>query len=103
MSSVLPFARMRVTTDDRPHRPGECAHRNIRLDPRGGIVTCRDCSATLTPFWALTMLADQYAVALTHIERLETRLARADSRILELSAELDSRQPTKDPSKPSST
>jgi hypothetical protein len=103
MSSVLPFARPRVTTDDRTHRPGECDHRNIRLDPHGGIVTCRDCSAALTPFWALTMLADQYTVALAHIQRMETRLARADLRILELSAELDSRLPAKDPSKPSST
>jgi hypothetical protein len=92
MSSVIPFARVRVTTDERTSRPGECRHHNIRLDPRGGIVTCRDCTASLTPYWALTMLADQYAVALDHIERLEQRLMGADARILDLSAELDGRQ-----------
>ncbi|MFM0123350.1 MULTISPECIES: hypothetical protein [Paraburkholderia] len=103
MSSVIPFARMRVSTDDRTHRPSECDHHNIRLDPRGGIVTCRDCSVALTPFWALTMLADQYSVALAHIERLEERLARADSRILDLSSELDGRKNVKEPPKPSPT
>ncbi|MFP3646575.1 hypothetical protein [Paraburkholderia sp. SIMBA_054] len=102
MSSVIPFARLRVTTDERTHRPGECDHHNIRLDPRGGIVTCRDCSAALTPFWALTMLADQYAVALAHIERLERRLAGADARILDLSAELDGNH-AKEPLKPAPT
>jgi hypothetical protein len=49
------------------------------------------------------MLADQYSVALAHIERLEERLARADSRILDLSAELDGRQNVKEPPKPSPT
>ena len=102
MSSVIPFARLRVTSDERAHRPGECDHHNIRLDPRGGLVTCRDCSAALSPFWALTMLADQYTVALAHIERLEKRLAGADARILDLSAELDGKQ-AKEPSKPSPT
>lgn len=89
MSSVVPFTRLRVTKDDRTHRPGECAHHHIRLDPRGGIVNCRDCGATLTPFWALSMLADQYALALAQIQRLNERIAHADDRILKLSAELD--------------
>ena len=35
MSSVIPFSRMRITTDDRTHRPGECTHHHIKLDPRG--------------------------------------------------------------------
>jgi hypothetical protein len=43
------------------------------------------------------MLADQYSVALAHIERLEERLARADSRILDLSSELDGRKNVKEP------
>jgi hypothetical protein len=92
MSRVIPFARLRVTTDDRTHRPGECKHHNIKLDPHGGIVTCRDCGAALTPFWALTMLAEQYAAALSQIDRLKERAALCDARIQELSAELDARQ-----------
>ncbi|VVD31291.1 hypothetical protein [Paraburkholderia dioscoreae] len=103
MSSVIPFARLRVTTDNRTHRPGECAHHNIKLDSRGGIVTCRDCGASLSPFWALTMLAEQYELALDHARRLEDRLARADSRILELSAELDGQTRTKGRLEPAST
>jgi hypothetical protein len=54
-----------------------------------GIVTCRDCGASLAPFWALRMLADQYALALAQIDRLQDRVSNADARILELSAELD--------------
>ncbi|MFM0007360.1 hypothetical protein PQR57_41210 [Paraburkholderia dipogonis] len=92
MSSVIPFSPLRVTKDDRIHRPLECAHHHIRLDPRGGLVNCRECGATLTPFWALSMLADQYAIALAQIQRLNERLALADSRILELSTELDATQ-----------
>ncbi|MDT8842562.1 hypothetical protein ParKJ_34570 [Paraburkholderia fungorum] len=89
MSRVIPFTRLRVTKDERIDRPLECAHHHIRLDPRGGLVNCRECGATLTPFWALSMLADQYAIALAQIQRLNERLAGADSRILELSTELD--------------
>lgn len=89
MSSVIPFTRLRVTKDERIDRPLECAHHHIRLDPRGGLVNCRECGAALTPFWALSMLADQYAIALAQIQRLNERLAHADGRILELSAELD--------------
>jgi hypothetical protein len=89
MSSVIPFARLRVSKDDRTHRPLECAHHHIRLDPRGGLVNCRDCGVSLTPFWALSMLADQYTLALAQIERLNDRLRLADARILELSAALD--------------
>lgn len=91
MSSVIPFNRMRVTKDDRTHRPGECTHRHIKLDSRGGVVTCSECRASLTPFWALTMLAEQYTVALNHIERLDDRIALANARIAELSAALDTR------------
>ena len=103
MSSVIPFARLRVSKDGRTHRPGECAHHHIRLDPRGGIVSCRDCGAALTPFWALTMLADQYAIALAQIQRLDERLAHADGRIRELSAELDARDDTERTGKASPT
>ncbi|OUL80406.1 hypothetical protein CA603_31615 [Paraburkholderia hospita] len=88
-SSVIPFPRARVTTDDRKHRPGECSHHHIKLDTHGGIVTCRDCGTSLTPFWALSMLADQYALAVAQIDRLQDRVSRADARILELSRELD--------------
>lgn len=91
MSSVIPFARLRVTKDDRTHRPGECTHHHIKLDTRGGIVNCRECGAALTPFWALMMLADQYSVALAQIQRLNERVSQADARILELSGELDAR------------
>ena len=54
------------------------------------IVTC-DCGAALTPFWALTMLAEQYALALAQIERLQERVSHADAIILELSAKLDAK------------
>ncbi|WP_100216034.1 hypothetical protein [Paraburkholderia hospita] len=89
MSSVIPFSRMRVTSDDRTRRPGECSHHHLKLDAHGGIVACRDCGASLAPFWALRMLADQYALALAQIDRLQDRVSNADARILQLSTELD--------------
>jgi hypothetical protein len=67
MSNVLSFKRIRVAHDDRAHRPGECAHLHLRLDSRGGIVSCADCNASLSPFWALTMLSEQYKLALSNI------------------------------------
>lgn len=93
MSSVIPFARLRVTTDERTQPSvGECKHHHIKLYPHGGIVTCRDCGAALTPFWALTMLSEQYAAALSQIDRLKERAALCDARIHDLSAQLDARQ-----------
>jgi hypothetical protein len=88
-ATVIPFSRIRITTDDRTRRPGECNHHHIKLDAHGGIVTCRDCGAALTPFWALRMLTDQYALALAQIDRMRDRVINADARILELSAALD--------------
>ncbi len=69
--------------------PRDCSHRRIKLDSRGGIVSWAECGAALSPFWALTMLSEQYTVALKHIERLGERIALADARILELSTTLD--------------
>ena len=89
MSNVYAFRRIRITKDDRMYRPSECVHRHIKLDSRGGIVTCSDCGAALSPFWALTMLADQYALALSSIDSLQVRLTQANERILELAKQLD--------------
>jgi hypothetical protein len=97
MSSVIPFSRLRITRDARTHRPGECSHQHIKLDPRGGLVHCRECGVALSPFWALSMLADQYILALAQIQRLTERVALADARMGELAAELDSKKVRKDP------
>ncbi|WP_244818484.1 hypothetical protein [Caballeronia sp. Lep1P3] len=43
----------------------------------------------LAPFSALSMLAEQYGLALSQIEHLKNRLALADARNLELSKTLD--------------
>lgn len=89
MSNVYLFRRTRITKDDRTYRPSECAHRHIKLDARGGIVTCSDCGAALSPFWALTMLADQYALAVSSIDSLQAQLTQANERILELAGQFD--------------
>lgn len=103
MSRVIPFRRVPVIIEKRALRPGVCAHRRIRLAPHGGVVTCVDCNATLAPFWALSMLSEQYSLAMSQIERLTTRLSLADARVLELSAELDAFARKESPSNPSST
>lgn len=87
MSNILSFTRL-STNDARSHGD-DCAHRHIRLDKHSGTVSCSDCGAALTPFAALSMLAEQYGLALSQIEHLGIRLALADSRILELSKTLD--------------
>lgn len=102
MRKVIPFERRAVA----PNTPGDveakCAHRNLRLVERGGIVVCADCHVTLSPFWALSMLSEQYALAMGHIDRLKSRIELADARILELSQELDAMSPgERSPNKPS--
>lgn len=87
MSTILPFKRL-PTNDARSHG-NDCAHRHIRLDKHGGTVACSDCGAALAAFSALSMLAEQYGLALSQIEHLNNRLALADARILELSKTLD--------------
>ncbi|MBC8640744.1 hypothetical protein IAG25_28405 [Caballeronia sp. EK] len=88
MSNILPFTRLRSTNDVRSH-VNDCAHRHIRLAKHAGIVSCADCGSALTPFSALSILAEQYGLALSQIEHLKDRLALADARILELSETLD--------------
>ncbi|SAK57608.1 hypothetical protein AWB76_02480 [Caballeronia temeraria] len=90
MSKVIPFARLRVSVAEQNERPrGECTHRRIKLEPNGGVVVCSICGAMLSPFWALSMLSEQYGLALAQIDRLNARLALASARVLELSEELD--------------
>jgi len=89
MTNVLKFERVRLTRDERNYRPGECTHHHLKLDSRGGIVTCVDCNISLSTFWALTMLSEQYQLALANIDRLTERLATTDARIISLSAALD--------------
>uniref|UniRef100_UPI0023F9BD7B hypothetical protein n=1 Tax=Caballeronia sp. BR00000012568055 TaxID=2918761 RepID=UPI0023F9BD7B len=67
----------------------ECTHRRIQLHPNDGTVVCCICHATLSPFCALSMLSEQYSLAITHIDRLSTRLGLADAQMLELSEKLD--------------
>ena len=87
MSNILPFTRL--STNDARSDGNDCAHRHIRLDKHGGTVSCSDCGAALAPFSALSMLAEQYGLALSQIEHLKNRLALADARILELSKTFD--------------
>jgi hypothetical protein len=68
MSHVIPFKRVPVIVEKQDLRAGGCAHRRIRLDHHGGVVTCTDCNATLAPFWALSMLSEQYSLAMSQIE-----------------------------------
>jgi hypothetical protein len=89
MRKVVPFARTQISRDERMHRPGECQHRHIHLDSHGGIVTCINCKASLSPFWALSMLSGQYELAVAGITRLSEQLERAHARINDLSAALD--------------
>ncbi|WP_086973200.1 hypothetical protein [Caballeronia glebae] len=90
MSKVIPFKRLTVARSTRGDAEANCAHRNLRLAERNGIVTCADCLATtLDPLSALVMLSGQYSLAMSQIHRLTARIRLADAQILELSRELD--------------
>ena len=70
---------------------------NAAVSSCAPIVTSRS-----SPFWALPMLSEQYALAMDHIDRLKSRIELADARILELSQELDAMSPgERSPNKPS--
>jgi hypothetical protein len=93
MRKVIPFGRRAVAPNTPRDVKAKCAHRNLRLVEHGGIVMCADCHVTLSPFWALSMLSAQYALAMAHIDRLKSRIELADARILQLSQELDAMSP----------
>jgi hypothetical protein len=93
MRKVIPFGRRAVSPNTLGEVEAKCAHRSLRLVEQGGIVTCADCQVMLSPFWALSMLSEQYALAMGHIDRLEARIKIADARILKLSQELDGMSP----------
>lgn len=95
MRKVIPFGRRAVSTKTLGDVQAQCAHRNLRLVESGATVTCADCHVTLNPFWALSMLSEQYALAMRHIDRLNERVKLADARILKLSQELDGMSPGK--------
>jgi hypothetical protein len=71
----------------------KCIHRNPRLVEQRGIVTCADCHATLNPFWALSMLSEQYAFAIGYPDWVKSRVNLSDVRILKLSHVLDAMSP----------
>jgi hypothetical protein len=93
MRKVIPFGRRAVAPNTPRDVEVRCAHRNLRLFEQSDIVMCAVCHATLSPFWALSMLSEQYAFAMAHIDRLKSRIELADARILELSQELDAMLP----------
>jgi hypothetical protein len=93
MRKVIPFGKRAVAPNTRRDVKAKCAHRNLRLVEHGGIVMCADCHVTLSPIWALSMLSEQYAFAMAHLDRLKSRIELADARILELSQELDAMLP----------
>jgi len=95
MRKVIPFTRRAVSTRPLGDDQAGCAHRNLRLVENGATVTCVDCHLTLSPLWALSMLSEQYALAMRHIDRLNERVRLADARILKLSEELDEMSPGK--------
>ncbi|MEZ2354460.1 hypothetical protein [Caballeronia sp. RCC_10] len=89
MRKVIPFERRAVASNTLGHLEAECAHRNLRLIEQSEIVMCAVCHVTLNPFWALSMLSEQYSLSMARIDRLKSRIELADARILELSQELD--------------
>jgi hypothetical protein len=93
MREVIPFGRGAVALNKLSDAEPQCVHRNLRLVDQRGIVTCANCHVTLNPFSALSMLSEQYALAMGHIDRLKSRINLADVRILELSRELDAMLP----------
>jgi hypothetical protein len=98
MSNVLRFERWQHPGKTRAAGAGEqCAHHRLRVDPKAEVVTCSECGASLAPLAALSMLADQYGLALARIDLLKKRVSCADERIRDLSGELDALAPMKRP------
>jgi hypothetical protein len=104
MTNVLAFERRQQSIAEQDERSqGECTHRQIKLHPVGSVVVCSLCGAMLSPFWALSMLSEQYGLALAQIDRLNARLALSNARMLELSEELDALAPSERAPKQSPT
>lgn len=37
-----------------------CQHAHMELDDQGGIVKCTDCGASISPYWALSRMAERW-------------------------------------------
>jgi hypothetical protein len=65
---------------------GDCDHKHIELDDRGGIVRCLKCGLQLSAFWALEMLAEQYGIEMEKLRCGRKALAEAKNAELHLLA-----------------
>lgn len=64
----------------------ECQHKHLILDDNGGIVRCADCSAQVSPYWALTMLREEYKRQWERLQAGKRELEAARAKELHLLA-----------------
>lgn len=67
-------------------RDDRCKHKNLTYDDNGEIVTCDDCSARVSAFWAMKMLMEHYETAISNVKHREKAIAEETSRSIHLLA-----------------
>lgn len=86
-SKVIQFGEARLRLRGRRGWKDErCKHLSLTYDDNGEIVTCDDCNAQVTAFWAMKMLAEHYDKAMQAVEARSQHVAEQTSRNLHLMA-----------------
>lgn len=63
-----------------------CLHRQLTLDEQGHIVRCETCGETVSAFWALLMLSDEYGRESEKVARAKQSAKEAKDAVLHLTA-----------------
>lgn len=65
---------------------GECAHKHITMDDTGDVVRCADCKTQVSAYWALTMIAEEYARQWNKLQHSKQALEEAKAKDIHLLA-----------------
>lgn len=62
MSNVIEMGEFRLKRKPQTYFPvaGECGHKYLELDDQGDIVRCTECKVQVSPYWALSRIAEDW-------------------------------------------
>ncbi|QSL90497.1 hypothetical protein [Pseudomonas atacamensis] len=63
-----------------------CKHPRLQMEPIGEIVTCKDCKQQVSPYWALSMLADHWQEQTRKLDRQLAEVKEHQGALLHLTA-----------------
>lgn len=88
MENVIQIGDLRLARLSRDFSTlrGACQHRQLRMEPVGEIVTCKDCKQQVSPYWALSMIADHWHEQTKKVDRQLAQAKEQQGTVLHLVA-----------------